>query len=317
MVGALRGMLVCVVLGLAPTSFAVIVAGGDGSQNTTGEGVPGWEHVGFLNGATGVYVGNGWVLTAAHVSVGTFQLPGRGSFPAVPDSSFRLVDPVTSAPTDMTMFRISGDPGLPTLTIAPLAPTQGRGVFMIGYGRNRSPSQIFWSVNTSNPANWVWTELTSSSGANASGYRWASGQTKRWGSNVIDNFPGSSDVTGIINAGFGDLRVFTTYFTNISGEGQGAAGDSGGAVFDAGGRLIGLMTAIGGYPNQPAETAVFGMATYSADLFQYRNQIAVRINVVPEPSALATFLPALALMTRRRGACRASREHRLGCPSPL
>lgn len=294
-----RAGVLGVLAGLASAAHAVIVAGGDGTQNTTGDGVPGWAHVGSVNGATGVYLGNGWVLTAAHVNAGTLNLPGLGNFTHIPDSVFRLVDPVTSAPTDMTMFRISGDPGLPTLTIAPFAPTQGRGVFMIGYGRNRAPAQLYWSVNTSNPSNWVWTQLSSPTGANASGYAYGPGHTKRWGSNVIDNFPGSGDVTGIINAGFGDVRVFTTYFTNISGEGQGAPGDSGGAVFDAGGRLLGLMVAIGGYPNQPPETAVFGMATYAADLFQYRNQIAVRINVVPEPAGLVLLLPVLTLAGRR------------------
>lgn len=284
----------------AAPAWAVIVAGGTGTQNTTGDGVPGWEHVGSVNGASGIYLGNGWVLTATHVNAGNLNLPGRGVFPVVAGSAFRLVDPVTSVPTDMTMYRISGDPGLPTLTIAPNPPVQGTTVFMVGNGRNRSPDLVYWSVNTSNPNNWIWTQLASSVGANASGYFYGSGSTKRWGTNVIDNFPGTSSVPGIINAGFGDTRVFTTYFTNLPNEGQGAPGDSGGGVFDAGGRLVGLMNAIGTFSNQPADSVVFNMATYVADLHQYRNQIALRINVIPEPGGVLLLLPGLAMLARWR-----------------
>src|SRR4051812_44329093 len=62
---------------LAPIARAVIVYGGDGTQNTTapGNGAP-WDHVGTIGGATGVFLGsyggNSWVITANHVGAGDF-----------------------------------------------------------------------------------------------------------------------------------------------------------------------------------------------------------------------------------------------------
>src|SRR5437773_2137455 len=60
---------------------ALVVYGGDGTQNTTapGNGAP-WDHVGTIGGATGVYLGSfgggSWVITANHVGVGDFTLGG-------------------------------------------------------------------------------------------------------------------------------------------------------------------------------------------------------------------------------------------------
>jgi len=38
-------------------------------------------------------------------------------------------------------------------------------------------------------------------------------------------------------------------------------------------RLAGLLFLVGGFPNQPAETALYGNFTLSADLARYRSQI--------------------------------------------
>src|SRR5580704_15894094 len=48
-----------------------IVAGGDGTQNTTPPADdPGFANVGIRGSGSGIYLGNGWVLTAAHVGAG-------------------------------------------------------------------------------------------------------------------------------------------------------------------------------------------------------------------------------------------------------
>jgi hypothetical protein len=291
--------LIVSVLSAAPVG-AVVVAGGDGTQNTTGDGVPGWEYVGTTRGSSAIYLGNQWVLTAIHVGVGDLTLPGRGTFTAVAGSNFRLVDPVSLVPTDLTMYRISSDPGLLPLTIATSTPTANSTVWMTGFGRNRGANMLYWSVNTSNPDNYIWTSLPNSTGANASGYEIATGNTKRWGTNVVSPFPGTSVVPGTIDAGIGPVRVFTTIFNNNVNEAQGVPNDSGGGVFDAAGRLVGMLNAIGTFPNQPANTVIFNQATYIADLSQYRNQIALRVNVIPEPSVLAGLVPVAALLARRR-----------------
>src|ERR1700734_1830127 len=56
-------------------------------------GVTGWDYVGTVNDASGVYLGNGWVLTAGHVGAGTFVL---GSGPAAGTYYYDGVsDPIT------------------------------------------------------------------------------------------------------------------------------------------------------------------------------------------------------------------------------
>jgi len=285
---------------VSSSASAVIVNGGDGTQNTTGEGAQGWEHVGTVRGASAVYLGNQWVLTAVHVGPGDLFLPGRGFYSVVPGSSVTLVDPVTSVPTDMTMFRISSDPGLPTLNIPTASPSLNTTLFMTGFGRNRAPNLSYWSVNSADPENPIWTQLGSSSGASRSGFFLAPGNTKRWGTNNVNNFPGTPVTPGVIDAGLGPIRVISTSFSNLSGEGQGASGDSGGGAFDAGGRLVGMLNAIGTFINQPADTVVIGQLTYVADLSQYRNQLLLRTNVIPEPASAMALLPALALLARRR-----------------
>jgi hypothetical protein len=84
--------------------------------------------------------------------------------------------------------------------------------------------------------------------------------------------------------------------------------DSGGAVFAQNGsqwELTGVISSVAGFSGQPSAqtTAVFGNATFMADLSFYRPQI---VAVIPEPdtSALAAAagaaLAAAARATRRR-----------------
>ena len=68
-------------------SAAVIIVTGDGTGNTTAPSDdPGFDNVGSVNGLSGVYLGNGWVLTAGHVGSGPMVFggvtysPGPGSF---------------------------------------------------------------------------------------------------------------------------------------------------------------------------------------------------------------------------------------------
>src|SRR3954469_18825802 len=76
-----------------PFAAAAIVAGGNGTQNITSAGtVSQFTNVGQLNGSSGVYLGNGVVLTAAHVGAGTIFLQGV-PYNAVSGSDVRLVDP--------------------------------------------------------------------------------------------------------------------------------------------------------------------------------------------------------------------------------
>lgn len=107
-------------------------------------GVTGWNYVGSVNGASGVYLGNGWVLTAGHVGAGTFTLSGT-SYSEVAGSAQGI------GTADLTLFRLTLAPNLPSLTIATSAPTalspskDGSSVVMIGYGGGTGET---WGLNT-------------------------------------------------------------------------------------------------------------------------------------------------------------------------
>ena len=92
------------------------------------------------------------------------------------------------------------------------------------------------------------------------------------------------------------ISLGTEFNEDISEEGHAAVGDSGGGVF-VGGELVGLMHAIGGFEDQPGETAVYGNVTYIADLATYKSAI---LAAIPEPTMLPILSAAMLLVSRRR-----------------
>jgi len=276
----------------AGTARAVMINTFSGTGNTTAPADdPGWANIGTRGIGSGVYLGNGWVLTARHNSSGNFVLSGT-TYMMVPGSQVdiqNLGTPDKSTNTDLIMFQINGDPGLPALSIATAAPANGSAVTMIGAGRNRGAFTT-WNVNVDTTP-YTWT--IDSENPNAAGYFWGTTRTMRWGTNVISS-------TGWLNYTIGDnfdvLTLRTTFndSAGYSNEAQAAPGDSGGAVFFKNGsqwELAGIMVVTDGFSGQPAQTAVFGNQTFMADLSFYRSQIVV---VVPEPGAATLAGVALA-----------------------
>jgi len=275
------------------TSFqasAVIVAGGDGTQNTTGVGAgDGWDYVGTVNGASGVYLGdydgNYWVITANHVGGGSFNLGGT-TYSMVGGSGLRI------GTTDIYLFRINSDPGLTNLTLSSTAPTINSQVTLIGAGRNRDASLTTYYIDTdTDPDTWSTTDSADRDVIRA-GYDYASGKTKRWGEDTISG-------TG---TALNTEMLFTT-FGSVAGATQVATGDSGGGVFyqnpsTMNWELTGIISVKSTFNGQPNDTAVFGNESGFADLSQYRDQI---LAAVPEPSsATLIFLAAAALLNSRR-----------------
>ena len=133
------------------TSWTNANSWGSGNTNT------GWDYVGSMNGASGVYLGNGWVLTAGHVGAGNFTL-GDNSYPwdGYSFTNFTITIGGTNYASDLNLFRISTNASsgaslaLPPLVINASQPTvfSGRSstntsrVVMIGYGGGKS-----WGVN--------------------------------------------------------------------------------------------------------------------------------------------------------------------------
>jgi hypothetical protein len=121
-----------------------------GSTSTTG-----WNYCGSVAGNSAVYLGNGWVLTAAHVGAGDLNL-NNVTYPMVPNTAQILHSvriPGQAAPTsplaDLVLFRVSPAPSLPPLTIRPNDPVGGSSqAVMIGYGHTNGDRTVTWGFNT-------------------------------------------------------------------------------------------------------------------------------------------------------------------------
>ncbi|NIR61213.1 MAG: trypsin-like peptidase domain-containing protein [Gammaproteobacteria bacterium] len=214
-----------------------------------------WDHVVGLGSYSGVYLGDRWILTAAHVGAREARLRGM-RFPADPESEIDLR--TDFIPADLVLFRLREDPGLPALPIATESPLLGDEVLLVGWGRAAGE-----------PFEWE----------GRRGHRWGAGPpTRRWGRNVIHRRGMQSRMKGYLTNTFGtrfDTGIATARAT------QAAQGDSGGAVFlrtREGWALGGVLLMIRRLPAQPPNTAVSGNETYSADLVSYRDQIEAITN---------------------------------------
>ncbi|HWA84804.1 MAG TPA: trypsin-like serine protease [Opitutus sp.] len=284
---------------LAGSSRAVVVAGGTGGEQTSdpGGGFP-FTNVGSVKGASGVYLGDFagkyWVLTASHVvgsgaSLGNITLGGT-SYSFVPGSGVVIRNSDKST-TDLTLFQIATDPGLPNLTLASVAPATGTTVWLVGYGLRETGSERFWNV-TGSGSETAWNSLPNATGANAAGYAIANGGTERYGGSVLVD-PSTLSLASNYDIGTGQTRALMTEFQPTIGYAQAASGDSGGALFydtSGGWELAGILGAVTTFTNQPSNTSVFGQTTYAGDVGFYSATI---LTAIPEP-AVTQILLALA-----------------------
>jgi len=304
--------LIGAVLTFSSQVEAVVIASGDGSGNTSAPvDDPGFANVGKRGSATAVYLGDRYVMTANHVGMGSVVFGGT-TYAAEPGTLTRLDNPSgmgLSAKTDLIIFRLAADPGLPTLSVTTSTPSAGDDFIMIGHGYNRQTSETYWDIDTV-PDPDVWTETVTEGDAEVKGFKTdTGGRAIRWGENELE---GSLTV----NLGtHGDVLSLYTMFDEggMTHEAQAVNGDSGGAVFFKDGsdwKLAGIINAVGTldsftYTGAPSgETgsnpfAYYEKVTTAADLSKYAGQIAA---IVPEPSVYALLFLALgsALMRRHR-----------------
>lgn len=291
------GLLALAML-LATPAGAVLIDGVDGTINTSAPADdPGWANVGIAGGATGVYLGNGHVLTANHVSTGGSVKFGSVSYTEVPGTAVRISNGDGTF-ADLKVFLITPAPPLPTLAIRanPSLPTGD--VIMIGHGRERgaatsSNDPMAWQVPT--PPNVV-------PDPPIEGYLWPGSKKLRWGKNrIVGMWPAwyhTSAFYSVFDApGMPDA---TTH------EAQAANGDSGGAVFAKDGanwELAGIMLAVANYSTQfPNVSSLHGNQTGAANLSFYRDEI-IEVTDLPEPAQslmLGAGLSFLATLGRRR-----------------
>jgi hypothetical protein len=300
---------------------------------------PGWNNFSTLGSY--VYLGDGWVLSARHVgynpaSAMQFQTPsGPVTFHRIPGSYYQdygfawtdghhyaVSNPATiqteggstltlSPYTDLQLFRINGDPGLPALKIASVelpqsfTPATAPQLLAISAGTGRAAAETHWSVTGSSP-NFTWTETTDPGDHQGYGSNGVGG--RRWGTNRAADPSNSSNLfSGIISNTVGVLPLPTgvgatardiislmtlydksgqTGMTNE--EFQAITGDSGGAVFYKRGaqwELAGIMNAQITFEDQPPGTAVYGNATTMSALSYYNQNYTNSIKDIIESHA--------------------------------
>jgi len=169
-----------VTLLLSLPAAAVIIDSGDGTGNTTAPpDDPGWDHVGVLGGAAVVYLRNGWVLTAAHVGLGSVSLGGT-VYAAVPGSDIQL-DNGEGTLADLVVFAITPIPPLPDLEIRanPALPTGE--VIMVGHGSNRGVAS-----DSDDPG--IWTPPPDLPSPAIEGWYWGGAKAQRWGTNTVEDY---------------------------------------------------------------------------------------------------------------------------------
>jgi hypothetical protein len=258
-------------------SYGVVIAGTNGSTNTNAPADdPGFGYVGVsqLDRST-VYLGGGWFITANHNGAPS-TITMDGSVYSYAASSWTRLTNSVGAGIDLALFRITEAPS-GGVTISTAGPSVDDAIVMIGNGRDRTSDLIKWDSS--------WNVVTKGNGT-YSGYEYSGSETAlRWGNNTV--YATNLVANGVI--------CFASAFDNITGEGQGSPGDSGGGVFVKNGtewELAGIMLYVGTFSNQLANTAVFGNSTYMADLSKYRDQIN---QVIPEPTT-GTLLAGVALV---------------------
>ena len=124
----------CLARSAAPAR-GVIIDTITGTGNTSAPADdPGWANVGVRGAGSGVYLGDRWVLSAHHVGAGSILLGGT-TYAVEANTAFRLTNggaAGTSASTDLVMFRLATDPGLPMLPIAPNGTVDAAGYLWAG-----------------------------------------------------------------------------------------------------------------------------------------------------------------------------------------
>ena len=306
---------------MAVPADAVVTADNPNSTsngNTTPPaGIAGWYNVGVTDQASAIYLGNGWIMTASHVGIGTTFTTASGQVysTAGGNGAYRLTDPTTGQPADIILYQLApaNRPSLPTLNLA-YSPqvVSNNAYYDIGYGASRTTSIEYFdgSFNSTNQASAVYGGF---------GYQNSGGTTESFGRNYAYNLgttqqPQSLTSVHVTGAGgnpdYGYITAFVGAFYNNLADYQNnnitkfgdqvVNGDSGGGVFNSQNQLIGMMSAEGTLTNQPSSNpALFGDQSYMADVGTYYSQIDA-ITGIPEPSTLGLLSCACPLVLRRR-----------------
>lgn len=260
------GLALAAVSSIAPSASAIIIAGGGTNpaplNDTAPLSDPGWDRVGRVgSNGTGVYLGNGYVLTTQHVSgKNTLTIGGTTYNRLSTDTGYVLTNdnPGLTAQTDLHLFRVAVPEGTGLHGLDPLAiaETSYAGTNQVGtvIGTGRTQLEQVRVVFGSNQGFNVGDDTS---------------REKRWA--LMEAGTGST-----IESFARDVVAFRSTFTNNLNDGAATQRDSGSGVFfdtGSGFELGGMVFGIAVFNGQPADTAWFNNLTHIADLSEYRDQI--------------------------------------------
>lgn len=245
-----------------------VTIGSTGVSGWGASGITGWNYVGQIGSASGVYLGNGWVLTAGHVGIGNFTLAGT-TYTAISNSARTISD--VNGTADLCVFQIATSPTLPGLMLSTSLPiafpaTQTPStVAMLGFGGGHG---LTWGFDTVTEIN----ELVTPGGLSYVSNDFLTDN----GTNTYSNSNGTSHIT-------------------ITNNSTVVGGDSGGGDFTFNAttkkwELMGINEVTGTYSNS---TVTFsGMV----QLDTYAAQINAIVNPPDATDTPTMPLPALLIM---------------------
>lgn len=274
-----------ILLGMVIDARAIIFYSAGNDHNTTdpGGGLP-WQNVVEVRSnsgitGSGVYLGNRYVLTAAHVGpTETIRINST-------DFSLEPAAPIQIGTADMKLLRLQSDPGLGNVLLNIASANDLGAARLVGYGVGRSDA----SPTGTSPVTWG-NDTTA---------------IKRWGENTVDFTFSNQTLNGYTS------NLLRTQFNTNAGPNEAAltSYDSGSALF----RFVGsnwLLVGLGAYVATGGESYAnpTGLSSDSTNDDNYFIQISSYASaqdvlggvVVPEPGTGHLLMFALGVYSVMR-----------------
>jgi len=255
---------------LANPAFS-LVTNSPSLNNTAPPDDPGWDSVGYFTGDsyTVVYLGDGWVMSAGHLTCDGILHSHHGAAVTFHGVSYPW-DGVDCIPImgrnlslywqkeghqiDLAVWHIVGDPGIPGVPFAKKPSPVGTDVILVSHMQGRGAAY----------------------GPDINGrHGWYSGSVPRymqWGTNKIAQSPNYPLLSDDIYTQFDEFPPNTTAY-----EAQAVMGDSGGIVFgkiDGVWSVIGIIVSLDNTGQVPSYIATFTEYTVSTAVAPYADQIS-------------------------------------------
>ncbi len=241
------------------------------------------EHVGMVGMGSGIYLGDGYVLTSAHVGCFPFRM-GDGSRYEPRYHTWRVLRNPDGGKSDLAIFQV--DVGASSSSLAKLA--------SLPIGDVKKDLQL--ESEESTPMIMVGTGFTQKDvpttvlGSDVVlGYSLQPKRGKQWGINTLAQVLDQP----VSTSGGYRTSCFITKFDASEGEAQAADGDSGGAMFAYNAQseqweLVGCIIAV----SQKGIAIPFGCKTYLGNLASYRSQLSETLAALGKASVESSIAEA-------------------------